>query len=104
MYSRKCRLFNRFRRLLWAVAEAAGGKAELQAGGPVQGLLLSGGQLEESARRVAAKAEFHFKGFPRVGFIVTKLPDFKPGGAPATHARRSPSVAHPLAERFSITL
>jgi len=30
-------------------------------------------------RRVVAKVEFHFgELFPRVGFIVTKLPDFKP--------------------------
>jgi hypothetical protein len=34
-----------------------------------------------SARRVVAKVEFHFRElFLRVGFIVTKLPDFKSGG------------------------
>ena len=56
-----------------AVAEAASGKAELQAGGSVQELLLSSANWK-SARRVVAKVEFHFGDlFPRVGFIVTNF-------------------------------
>ena len=48
----------------------------------------------ESARRVVAKVEFHFgELFPRVGFIVTNLADFKSrGGAVLQQARYGRAV------------
>jgi hypothetical protein len=63
-----------------AVAEAASGKAKLQAGGSVQKLLLSSGQLEERAAS-SGEGGVPLRGVvPAGGVYRDQLPDFKPGG------------------------